>query len=317
MAVLKNRITGNKVVLRSHHVFGRSSKGVDTQLECRDISNIHASIRWDGDGWTVIDHSRNGTWVEGRRLASNAGRPLRVGDSIRFGGAESSTWRIVDVNAPSTVLVPVQGTEEIIELRRFHALPNEESPDISIYMSDRGQWQCESRQGIGVLEDGDLVHCGDHVWRFFCAAPVDGTMEMTEIRSMRNAPINFDFKVSLDEEHVSLKIGHGDAVLDLGERVHHYLLLMLARQRMDDASRIADVEGQGWLDLSELSKMMGLESSHLNIQIFRARKQVAQALPEVPHLPAVVERRAGSVRFGFDRFEIMRGSTLEGAMIGD
>lgn len=123
---------------------------------------------------------------------------------------------------------------------------------------------------------------------------------------------SLQFHVSLNEEHVFLRIAPADGgAIDLGERVHHYCLLTLARQRVHDARRGIDASSQGWLAVEAVAKMLGLERTHLNIQIHRARQHLAAALPQGPGLSAVLERRRGEVRFGALSFRIVRGANLE------
>ncbi len=310
MAILENNITGERINLRSHHVFGRRKAGTDTVLSSRDISQVHASIRWEGDSWSILDHSRNGTWIDGHRLNTNSVH-LKKGNTIRFGGAEQSSWKIKELSAPATVLVPMQQDLPVIELTRFHVLPNDDNPEISIYASDSGQWICESEQGSVPLSDGDIVRHQDKIWRFNCAGVVDSTMEAVTPSYTSLNDIMFKFRVSLDEEHVFVEIQRDDRSIELGERAHHYMLLTLARKRLEDARTGADPDSHGWVELEDLAKMLGMEHSHLNIQIFRVRKQVAQAMPDLPHMPHVVERRVGSVRFGYANFEVFRGSKIE------
>ena len=119
------------------------------------------------------------------------------------------------------------------------------------------------------------------------------------------------FHVSQDEEHVCLEVRDSHYHLDLGERSHHYALLILARMRLVDAQRHVDDHAQGWVDLDRLAKMLGLDPGHLNIQIFRMRKQLTQALPHGIPVPEVIERRRGSLRCGSLPFRIVRGSKLE------
>ena len=88
-------------------------------------------------------------------------------------------------------------------------------------------------------------------------------------------------RLSLDEEHASLEVKDGTARTDLGERSHHYCLATLARRRMADQERGIEPGAQGWLGSAELSRMLGMETTHLNIQIFRAREQLMTALPGV------------------------------------
>lgn len=121
------------------------------------------------------------------------------------------------------------------------------------------------------------------------------------------------FNVSLDEEHIFLRVAleRGEHI-DLGERVHHYCLVTLARQRLQDARRGGDPTGQGWIAVEVLAKMLGLDTAHLNIHIYRARRHLASALPPSSDSEAVFERRRGEVRIGPLPFRIVRGSYLEG-----
>lgn len=120
------------------------------------------------------------------------------------------------------------------------------------------------------------------------------------------------FDVSLDEEHVFLTLHDGTGRQHcLGERIHHYALLMLARLRVEDAARGMDPADQGWVDMERLSRMIGIDRSHLNIQIFRARRQILDALgPDMAQADAV-ERRRGEVRFGPFDLCIVRGGGVE------
>ena len=57
--------------------------------------------------------------------------------------------------------------------------------------------------------------------------------------------------------------------------------------------------------------MLGLETVHLNMQIFRAREQLMTALPAAAALSRLIERRRGELRIGDLPFEIYRGDRLE------
>ena len=183
----------------------------------------------------------------------------------------------------------------VVELKRFHVLPNEERPDLSIYISNTGRWVYEDSNGAMPLSDGDILRNGTKLWQFFDVGPVDATVEDDDHGRLVQAKIDFHFYISLDEEHVFLKLLMDNALLDdLGERVHHYLLLLLARQRLRDARDGDDPSAQGWVEVDRLASMLRIEPAHLNIQIYRARKQVHSALSEKFHLPEIIERRVGA-----------------------
>lgn len=134
-----------------------------------------------------------------------------------------------------------------------------------------------------------------------------------ECESIELDDLCLHFQTSLNEEHTFLNVSHGEKrKIDLGERTHHYCLLTLARRRLNDAKNGLDPSSQGWVELAQLSKSLGIEPEHLNIQIFRARTQLINALPQLAHLPSIIERRRGELRFGAHHFCIVRGSNIEG-----
>lgn len=138
-------------------------------------------------------------------------------------------------------------------------------------------------------------------------------LHASERSATQNILPSLQFHVSLNEEHVFLRMvpTYGGAI-DLGERVHHYCLVTLARQRLHDARRGIDPSSQGWLAVEQLAKMLGLEATHLNIQIYRARQHIASALPPGVDGSVVVERRRGEIRYGALPFRIVMGSRIEG-----
>ncbi len=157
-----------------------------------------------------------------------------------------------------------------------------------------------------------MISHDQKLWKYYCAEAIDITPARLEEPRESTQDIAFRFDVSLDEEHIFLTLIRGDTAFDLGERAHHYLLLTLARRRLDDIQQQVDANEQGWIELEELSQMLDLDPSHFNIQIHRARKQIAQLETKLTYLPQVVERRVGSVRFGCPSFTIARGSEVEG-----
>ncbi len=312
MARLENCLTGEVIVLHVHHTFGRYKTKVETVLTSQDVSKVHASICWEDQQWKVVDHSRNGTWVNKNRLVSKAKQILSVGDVVWFGGSETSAWKVLDVSPPKPMLVSIKPQGSIIELERLCVLPDEEHPELTIYLSEYGDWLCEDAEETRVLQDGDIIQQGQTLWKFVAVDMVDSTL--TSGKGGGGASLQFRFLVSPDEEHVTLQILQDHKVIDLGERVHHYPLLILARQRLADAQQGFDVSSQGWIDFQEFCSMLRMDYFHLNTQIYRARKQILHSLPNNPHLPKVVERRSGSLRFGSSYLFIQRGDDIEGQL---
>ena len=312
MAILRNRATQRMIYLRTHHVFGRR-RSSDTLLEHPDVSQLHASIRWNGSCWELRDHSRNGTLLDGTLLSNTRGHALRIGSVICFGRDAGSAWLVEDLSAPANLLWPLGHDSTPIPLEFSNLLPPGQDAELAIHCSQHGQWICTTPQGSWVLHEGDEVQFANQTWCFILAAEVCSTMEAIIGNNLarRSIPL-LHFAVSLDEEHVCLQVRDGDQASDLGERSHHYTLLILARLRFADAQHYPDSHAHGWVELERLSKMLGLDPGHLNIQIFRMRKQLALALPPGAPVPELIERRRGALRFGKLRFRITRGTQLEG-----
>jgi len=127
----------------------------------------------------------------------------------------------------------------------------------------------------------------------------------------------FVFSLSMDEESTQLELMHLQTVIDLGVRTHHYLLTHLARQRARDHQEGLDQKSQGWLYSEQLAAELGLDVTHMNIQIFRARKQLSDMLHGITGQQLLLERRAGKIRFGSNRFKVYKGNHLLTAMCGD
>lgn len=112
------------------------------------------------------------------------------------------------------------------------------------------------------------------------------------------------FVVSSDEEHVAWFVQHEGRVLELGDRVHTYLLLTLARARRDDAD--APVAARGWRYADDLARRLGITPEVLKVYVYRARRQLLEA--GVEGAERLIERRATSnqIRLGTDHVEIAR-----------
>ena len=309
--VLRDEVSLQILYLRSLHVFGRNAIKADTILTNQDASQIHASIRWNLQIWELVDHSRNGTFIDGKRLKANDRVALAIGQKIRFAPGSPHCWVVENLIPPIPLLLPVNSDAPAIELRTSHFLPDESEPQASIHCSADGFWLWQSATDSMILQDGDVVHLPPDSWRFFSGQKGVDNEETREHQLPHVSRASFNFNVSQNEEHVVLAVITEGKQIDLGERTHHYSLLTLARQRVNDALRGLDVSSQGWLGIEQLSGMLGVDAAHLNMQLFRARSQIARQFPLRSDLLDVVERRRGEVRFAAMPFEIIRGSQLE------
>src|ERR1700742_4494867 len=110
MATLVKHPAGPRSMLLSRHLVGRS-RLADLRMTEPTVSGEHAVLRWTGRDWELHDlGSRNGTIVDGRRLAPGERSALARGAVIAFGQADNA-WRLVDDAPPAVIAVPTEGGE--------------------------------------------------------------------------------------------------------------------------------------------------------------------------------------------------------------
>ncbi len=317
MGSLVQQEEGRSVLLREHHVIGRAAERVDLYLCDPNVSRQHASIEWTGDGWVIRDHSRNGCWLNGSRIPRLAPQALALEDVIQLGSSQSPVWRLVNDAPPRDTLVSLTAGVDDIELEDFHFVPNEENPVYLLHYSpERASWLASgplanSQAAIErELKHGDELHGEGCCWRFL-AVGVEKPTAISPACARSAEQFEFVFELSSDEEHTRLVLRDGDTGIDLGQRSHHYLLMHLARLRAEEATLGYDSTSQGWVDTDVLTRQLGLDLSHINILLFRARKQIASGTDTGLGADGLVERRKGQIRFGDIRFRIYQGAELK------
>ncbi len=311
MAQMRDLGSGRVQPLRAHHTFGRLPDQVDSCVDLAAVSRIHAAIEWNGVAWLLRDLSRNGTWLGEEKLQTGESYPLKLGQEIRFGSPQHPAWKIEDLTPPCDLLQAQEGAQTIA-LDKYHFLPNDESPELALSLSaEDGQWHLEdiSTGESRVLRHGDSFHCHQKHWQLFLVEHLVATEQMS-FEPRHFTDYEFCFETSLDEENSRLNLSSDGEQVDLGERSHHYVLLHLARRRAEDADSGLDVNSQGWVDTELLAKELGLDAGHLNILIFRARKQLAEALPAVTGLNKLIQRMRGRLRFGGSCYSVCKGAEV-------
>ena len=309
MALFRNKRDGRSIVLRPVHAFGRRPSACQTVLKAPDVSQVHALVRWNSMAWEIVDQSRNGTTLNGERLPNGRWTALTLGAEVRMGLGDELAWTVQDLAPPVTCLFSGQGLGEPVVLNpRETLLPDAQQPEVNVYIHE-GRWLLEHIDGIEHLSDGATVSTSRGAWEFVLCDDLESTSENAIAPAGPKAvDVALHFDVSQDEEHTSLSLLADGKSVSLGERIHHYTLVTLARVRQQDAERGVPPQSQGWIGLEDLSRMLGVEPSYVNIQIFRAKHQILNALPPSLGEPPLVERRRGNVRLGDYRFEIRGGA---------
>ncbi|WP_027395242.1 FHA domain-containing protein [Aquimarina latercula] len=315
MAIIKNNETAEIVCLNTQHTFGRNQNTAHTYIPEKDISQSHALISWRGSNWYIQDHSRNGTIVNGEYI-NNTAIKLAQGFKIQFGENTSTLWVIVNLDPPSSYLKSLKNKNKIIELTTGHAFPNEEEPEVLIYPEDAA-WKLEKNGVIDNLVQNRIYVFDNEEYVFVENQVLEDTMDNGHI--VNNA--YFQFVLSSDEEHIRIKIITQNLELDLGERVHNYILLALARKRLMDVENGYVFGDQGWMAiddlLNDMSKEFGkeLDAYYLNLKIYRIRKLLLETKPYGYLFANSVERRYGEIRFAHRFFQILKEERCIGEVL--
>jgi hypothetical protein len=296
MATLRNCHTGLEVTLVGRSLVGRSHLA-DIKLTARGASNEHASIGWDGTCWTLRDlTSRNGTRINNSPLTTQSYR-LCVGDEIIFGDPVEH-WRWLDGNAPNAMASDAEG--HVVEGRNgLLLLPDERAPQASVSVRD-GQWQAEVDGTAIAVTDGATLCVGSRVYRLRLPLP-DPTSNLT--RTLRGIPEgsspSIGFQVSSDEENVDIQFHTITGPVMLPTRSFNYMLLVLARARVEDARAGHGEADSGWLYTQDLARKLGTTVEGLNVDVYRARRAVAE-LGVLENPGDILERRrsSGQIRLG-------------------
>lgn len=284
------RRDGDEQTLPARCVLGRSANA-SIRLDDPRVSSEHARITWTGRTWEIRDlGSTNGTWVDGKRL--EAGGQARLYQGVTLGFADPTCpWQLADATGPlACARNLVEGTLHSAE-DGLLGLPPGNEPRLVVYEDTDGRWVGEHDGEPGFVEDGSIVVVAGSSWCLHLPTANDLTVDFS------NAPLRLDqlqlsFAVSSDEEDVRMSVVHARGREALKSRVHHYLLLVLARHRIEDAKDGVETGEQGWVYGDDLSRMLRIEEERLNVQIFRARKELGEL--GVAGAAGLIERRKGS-----------------------
>ena len=299
MARLHDSSADQTTVVESELLVGRS---VDCGLRIGDpsVSAQHAVLRWIGTHWELRDlGSRNGTFLNGSRLPPGGALKLGCGDQLTFG---QRTWQFVDDTPPCAMVVPLEGGHPVASEDDVIGLPSSREPQATIFRDAKGLWMLETPDGdLLAIEHHQTFKVAGKAWRFSCAPVVDPTTAQ-DFHQAR--PVVLRFSVSRDEEHVDLVAKQGDRTIELGSRAHNYILLTLARARLEDARNGVPSAACGWIYQEDLLTGLQTNQGQFNIDVFRIRKHFAGA--GLHGFVNVIERRprAKQVRIGIADFEI-------------
>ena len=309
VGVLHHESLDRDVALSADQVVGRSD-GADVIVDDARASAQHARIRWTGQGWEIRDlGSRNGTWVNGERIEAGPGCPLGLEAQVAFGGQEDP-WTLVNDEPPCAFLQPLDGGRPRLANGDVLAPGPDVSPRAMIHRGHDGIWFIDDgNDEPRPLRDRQVLTLGERRFVFRTAGTTDETHE-NETAPPRIAETALKFSVSKDEEHVAITIVSSRGLIDVPPRRNAYVLLVLARHRLEDRERGGIPEAdEGWVYTNDLVDQLGYETEQrLNLDIFRIREHFSKVGVEDAH--DIVERRrpTGQLRIGVKELHIESNS---------
>lgn len=318
MAYLRYLETDDVVYLRTYHSIGRRENEVSTCLDFDFVSKLHALIEFKRVSWTIRDMSSNGTWVNGERLEAFTSYLLKKGDRIEIAGKNGVCLEFVEDAEPVDMIYQVSQKSHTKSLFEDCLLPNDKVPVMALYKCpERHQWfasrisqEPNYQKELGPFEhDSELILDGQK-WRFFLGNEQSQTVIIESARP-EMADVEFRFDISQDEESTTLTLIQGTQEQELFERGHHYLLAHLLRHKKYQQLASNNSHDMGWMSCKDLSRDMGVDEKYLNIMIFRARKQIGQALQGYSGSANLFERRRGAIRTGISNYSIYKASVRE------
>lgn len=299
MATLTDTTRGASHRLPAQALIGRAGAS-HVRIDAPYVSTEHAALRWTGEGWELRDlASRNGTFVGAHRLEPGQRVRLTTGVAIAF-GRPTETWILADDAPPlagATSGAVVCWAEDDLLL-----LPDA-SAEVCVYGDGRGGWTAEAGDRAWPVLDGHEVIAGGRPWVLSLPTVLSPTRELAPDDPAGAVDLALTFHVSRDEEHIEVTASANGRAWRLAHRAHSYLLLTLARARLD-ADPALPASEQGWLYHDELARGLGIAIGLFNMGVFRVRQQLKEA--GVPGADGVIERRRGSgqIRLGVDRIEV-------------
>ena len=292
MATLRTE-SGRDLPLGANHTIGRDPSN-HLVVDDGNVSRQHAALRHASGRWVVKDlGSRNGTFVNGQRLAPGTQKVLVAGDVLAI--SSGHVYRLVDARPPEPMARALDNDTLCIGIEQVLGFPDPDEPLAQVVRAADG-WSFEAAGEEGrAVRDGDRVSVEGRVWRLSLPEALAGTVSVRG-----SGPPSLRFEISLDEEHVRLFLVEDGVDELIGSRAHHYTLLVLARQRIADANAGLPRSEIGWINQQDLERMLRLERNVVYQHFYRARRELAEPVAGLEI--DIIQRRhdAGQVRLGMD-----------------
>lgn len=271
------------------------------RLEDADVSRSHALIWWTEAGWFLRDlGSTNGVYVNGGRISAR-GQQLGRGDAVGFGSPDD-VWIVEEMGPPGLVAVDLATGDAHAGRDGILCLPDDDAPLLTLSALDGEVTLSAVGEADRRAFDQEILSIGERRWQLHVPEVLSSTMPTAQ--GTEAAEPELTFKVSLDEEHVGVSLIWNGQKSTFPPRAEHYLLLTLARRRIEDRGEGLPEEEAGWVDVEDLSDSLRMSEAHVNVQIHRIRGRMPQLARLGPG--GVVERRARNLRISVAKLSVVK-----------
>jgi hypothetical protein len=201
--------------------------------------------------------------------------------------------------------VPLDGGEPTHSEGELLVLPSTQDPRATIYRNSDGAWLLEQPESVSPITNMQVFELDGRAFRFSCPELIPKTSLADRLPDLTVSHLELMFSVSRDEEHVEIQASWGANATNLGARTHNYLLLTLARRRLDDAAEGLPETTCGWIYQEDLAHDPSMAPPQLNIDVFRIRRQFAAL--GIVDAANIIERRPRTrqLRIGVNRLSVI------------
>lgn len=310
--------------MSSEYLIGRSPR-CDLVLSSKLVSSQHAQLRWTGQGWQLHDlASRNGSYIDGSRVREP--HELKPRMLLAFGDP-NIVHEVIDVKPPIARAIDQHG-QTVTGMGQFLCIPNPDDYQYMVFAAAPGDWRVETAEGERrQVCDGDHLRTGDQHWTLELPHFVERTMQAHQPRFVRTQA-TVRFSVDTDEQLVAIELVQAGEREYWPARIHHLMLVRLAKERHRDHRAGLPHDQQGWLFVDELQdyyqEICGRSPTlnTLNQYVRRTREQflaadMVDAFNVIERVKAAsahdgtlaaTQRSSGKIRLGVRHIEIVRAS---------
>lgn len=255
MGAIENKTTGQKIELARESTIGRDRFLVLCHTANGYASSLHARLTWVDGVWHLRDISKNGTWLNGRRITA-VHHVIQENDELRFGHPDADAWRVANTDPPRAFVLDLHTRDQCIAQQDLITLWDARVlrilPEFGLL-----------RQGHGHVRIHHLEFVDrEFPWRLYLPDGVETTAYFHHFDIKRLV-----LEVGRDKEtpFAAIREGEGSLPVHLEYRAHWALVYELAKERKEDPT------GEGWVDLGALRDRLGITPTLFAQWTFRTK----------------------------------------------